>query len=136
MARHIIRLLGAILVGLLPGELLAQSAQAPSRPQSLQSTRFGAALGLPRDGAKLNVPDEAYPRFPLPPGNAAYAHIDGLKMKEVMGEITAISRKSRDDGNQYWGRIAGTPYDRMTEDWVAEQFRAIGRRMCAGRSST
>src|SRR4029077_10887663 len=53
-------------------------------------------------------------------------HIDGLKMKEVVEQIAAISRKSRDDGNQYWGRIAGTPYDRMTEDWVAEQFRAIG----------
>jgi hypothetical protein len=100
--------------------------QAPARQQAVQATRYGTALGLPRDGAKLYLPDEAYPRFPLPPGNAAYAHVDGLKMKEVVEQIAAISRKSRDDGNQYWGRIAGTPYDRMTEDWVVEQFRAIG----------
>ncbi len=32
----------------------------------------------------------------------------------------------RDDGNQYWGRIPGTPYDRMTLDWVESQFRSIG----------
>jgi hypothetical protein len=83
-------------------------------------------LGLPRDGDKLYLPDEAYPRFPLPPGNEAYAHVDGLQMKKVVDQITAISRKSRDDGNQYWGRIPGTPYDRMTTDWVMAQFREIG----------
>src|SRR5207253_966272 len=38
----------------------------------------------------------------------------------------AISRKSRDDGNQYWGRIPGTLYDRMTQDWVIGQFQKIG----------
>src|SRR5258708_39647465 len=100
--------------------------QSPQRQQAVQAARYGTALGLPRDGGKLYLPDEAYPRFPLPPGNAAYAHIDGLKMKEVVEQIAAISRKSRDDGNQYWGRIAGTPYDRMTEAWVAEQFKTIG----------
>jgi hypothetical protein len=52
--------------------------------------------------------------------------IDGLKIKSFINEITAISRKSRDDGNQYWGRIAGTPYDRMTSDWVAAQYKRIG----------
>src|SRR5258708_29551803 len=100
--------------------------QSPQRQQAVQAARYGAALGLPRDGGKLYLPDEAYPRFPLPPGNAAYAHVEGIKMKEVVEQIATSSRRSRDDGNQYWGRIAGTPYDRMTEDWVAEQFRAIG----------
>ena len=47
-------------------------------------------------------------------------------MKAVVDQITAISRKSRDDGNQYWGRIPGTPYDRMTQDWVIDQFQKIG----------
>ena len=47
-------------------------------------------------------------------------------IKALIGEITAISRKSRDDGNQYWGRIAGTPYDRMTQDWVIGQFKRLG----------
>jgi hypothetical protein len=107
---------------------LAQPAPAPAgeRQQSVQSTRYGTSLALPKDGDKLYLPDEAYPQFPLPPGNEAYAHVDGRKLKKVVDEIAAISRKSRDDGNQYWGRIPGTPYDRMTADWVAEQFRSIG----------
>src|SRR6185295_18999332 len=99
---------------------------APLSAQPVQQTRYGDVLGLPRDGSKLYLPDEAYPRFPLPPGNEAYAHVDGLKMKKVLGEITAISRKSRDDGNQYWGRIPGTPYDRMTEEYVMERFKKLG----------
>src|SRR5262245_16497430 len=96
------------------------SAQGP------QQSRYGAVYGLPRDFDKLALPDEAYPRFPLPPGNEAYARVDGRKMKKVVDEITAISRRSRDDGNQYWGRIPGTAYDRMTQDWVMDQFRKIG----------
>jgi peptidase M28-like protein len=83
-------------------------------------------LGLPDDADKLFLPDEAYLRWPLPAGEEAYAGIDGMAMKKVIPEITAISRKSRDDGNQFWGRIAGTPYDRMIQDWVARRFRDIG----------
>ena len=64
-------------------------------------------MGLPKDGRDLYIPDDEYIRFPLPPGAEAYADVDAKKIKAVMGEITAISRKSRDDGNQYWGRIPG-----------------------------
>ena len=122
----------AVLLGALalPGsQACAQheaAGPAGARQQSVQASRYGTWLGLPRDGDKLYLPDDAYPRFPLPPGNEAYAHVDGLKMKEVVDQITAISRKSRDDGNQYWGRIPSTPYDRMTQDWVIDQFQKIG----------
>src|SRR5215467_6225209 len=75
--------------------------------QGPQQSRYGAVYGLPRDFDKLALPDDAYPRFPLPPGNEAYAHVDGRKLKKVVEDIAAISRKSRDDGNQYWGRIPG-----------------------------
>ena len=74
----------------------------------------------------LRLPDDAYLRWPLPAGEEAYAGIDGMAMKGQISEITAISRKSRDDGNQFWGRIAGTPYDRMIQDWVVQQFKALG----------
>jgi hypothetical protein len=104
----------------------AMAQQPADRQQSVQQSRYGEPLGLPKDGAKLYLPDDAYPRFPLPPGNEAYAHVDGLKMKKVVDQITAISRKSRDDGNQYWGRIPGTPYDRMAQDWIVDQFKQIG----------
>ena len=48
------------------------------------------------------------------------------RSKPMMGEITAISRKSRDDGNQYWGRIPGTPYDRMAQEFILGRFKQLG----------
>ena len=114
MQRKNVWLLAVLLGALaLPGSQARaqQEAAGPAgaRQQSVQASRYGTWLGLPRDGDKLYLPDDAYPRFPLPPGNEAYAHVDGLKMKEVVEQITAISRKSRDDGNQYWGRIPARP---------------------------
>ena len=70
--------------------------------------------------------DEMFPKWPYPAGDAVYNDLDGMKIKGYINEITAISRKSRDDGNQYWGRITGSPYDKMTTDWVAAQFKRIG----------
>src|SRR5882672_8017442 len=103
-------------------------AQAPRAPAtlSLPTGRFGRTLGLPKDGKDLFIPDEEYIRFPMPPGNEAYADVDAMKIKATILDITAISKKSRDDGNQYWGRIPGTPYDRMTQDWVMAQFKKLG----------
>ncbi len=46
----------------------------------MQAARYGAPLGLPKDGAKLYLPDEAYPRFPLPPGATGQ-----LRLMEVRG---------------------------------------------------
>jgi len=74
----------------------------------------------------LWLPDDEYLRWPLPPSEQAYASLSGRRIKGYINEITAISRRSRDDGNQYWGRITGTAYDRMTAEWVAAQFRRIG----------
>src|SRR5690242_6498284 len=70
--------------------------------------------------------DEMFAKWPYPAGDAVYADLDGTKIKGYINEITAISRMSRDEGNQYWGRITGSSYDRMTADWVAAQFKRIG----------
>jgi hypothetical protein len=130
-------------IGILALWALACPAQVPVQVQAVQPAaaernpaalatlsrptgRFGRTLGLPNDGKDLYISDEDYIRFPLPPGAEAYADVDALKIKSMMGEITAISRKSRDDGNQYWGRIPGTPYDRLTQDWVMAQFKKLG----------
>ncbi len=102
------------------------AAPRPPASLSLPTGRFGRTLGLPKDGSDLFIPDEDYIRFPLPAGEEAYADVDPMKIKATIGEITSISRKSRDDGNQYWGRIPGTPYDRMTEEWVMGKFKALG----------
>lgn len=98
----------------LPPEPAAQNVARSLFSLSRPAGRFGRTLGLPKDGKDLFIADEDYIRFPLPPGAEAYADVDAFKIKALIGEITAISRKSRDDGNQYWGRIAGTAYDRMT----------------------
>jgi hypothetical protein len=70
--------------------------------------------------------DTSYITLPLPPSEQAYAPIEGARLKQYVNEITAVSRKSRDDGEKYWGRIAGTKYDDMIEGWVEQKFKAFG----------
>ena len=69
------------------------------------------------------VRDDAYARPLVPPADQKYLKIDGLKMKDTLREVVAISLKSRDDGNKYWGRIAGSKYEGMMHDWVEARFR-------------
>ena len=76
--------------------------------------------------AKGYVREDAYIPAPLPESERAYARIDGTKMKALVNEVVAISRKSRDDGNKYWGRIAGTKYEAMTADLLEAKFRKLG----------
>ncbi|WP_345626857.1 M28 family peptidase [Rugosimonospora acidiphila] len=117
------------MVAAIPGT----ASGAPTSPANpIASTAAFAelpaptGLGLPRDGASLYLPDEAYPHFPMPNGSHAYAHLDGRAMKKVVDQITGFSRQARDAGVQNWGRIPGTPYERMTLDWVLHQFQRIG----------
>ena len=71
MQCNVPRLLAMLVGAALTIPAFAQSPeQSPARQQGVQATRYGTALGLPRDGAKLYLPDAAYPHFPLPPGNA------------------------------------------------------------------
>ncbi|MDH4066402.1 MAG: M28 family metallopeptidase [Acidobacteriota bacterium] len=70
--------------------------------------------------------DEDYLRWPLPRGAERYRAIDGGRIRADMEALVAISRKSRDGGNQYWGRITGTAADKEATDWMAGQFRRIG----------
>src|SRR5258707_2715863 len=116
----------AVCVDACPAQTAAQAqATQPVTPE--RNAPALATLSRPTGRFKdLYIPDDDYIRFPLPPGAEAYADVDALKIKAVMDEITAISRRSRDDGNQYWGRIPGTPYDRMTQDWVIGQFKKLG----------
>ena len=106
---------------------LAQADNStPAAKSAKPGPRFGTPYGLPRDGDELYVPDAKFPPVLEPDGWEAYSDIDGARAKQVADELAAISRKSRDDGNQFWGRITGTKYDHMTLDWVERQFRDIG----------
>ncbi len=129
-------LTGLIVVGIL-GMVFARVQQAAAQQPGGRGAASGPgaapATGEPIARGRGAVPepplwlnDEDYLRWPLPPSEQRYAKIDGYRIKSHINEITAFSRKSRDDGNQYWGRITGTPYDKMTTDWIAGQFRRIG----------
>ena len=70
--------------------------------------------------------ETSFPRWPLPAGERAYASFDGARIKQDVDAITAISRRSRESGAQYWGRIAGSPYDAATRKWIGDRFRQLG----------
>jgi hypothetical protein len=101
-----------------------QLSAAQMRPGAVTEKTYG--LGLPRDMDKLLIPDADYPDYPLKRGQEAYADVDGERIKKGILDITAISLKSLDDGNQYWGRIPGTPYATMTADYMANAYAKLG----------
>ena len=71
-------------------------------------------LGLLRDLDILSIPDADYPDWPLTKSQAAYADVSGKRMKDWVGNISAVSLRSKKDDNMYWGRLPGTEYDRET----------------------
>src|SRR5262249_59015118 len=116
---------------------------APMPTRNLSGTVFtvvaliaAAGLGLspqrgrgepqPPVGPHTNDVDSTAARQPLSAGDQKYAALDGARMKQTVNDITAISRKSRDEGIKYWGRIAGTKADKEMEEYAARRFREIG----------
>jgi hypothetical protein len=69
---------------------------------------------------------DSYLRWPLSQSTQKYASINGDHIKIYVNEITAIAQQSRDDGNQYWGRIVGTKYDLETDQWLMAKLKAAG----------
>ena len=104
--------------------LPATVSQAQMRPGAKVEKTYG--LGLPRDMDKLVIDDHDYPEYPLKPGQEAYKDVDGYRIKDLIKKFTAISLKSLDDGEQYWGRITGTKYDKMTTELMADEFSKLG----------
>jgi len=111
----------AILVLMLGGlasiALQAQQGQGPSAP--------------PRNPSPANMPlatlQDMFVRFPLPPGQDAYANIDGQHMHQYVVEQAAIARRYRDAGHpKFWGRIIGTSADAEDVEWMIAKFKAAG----------
>ncbi len=74
----------------------------------------------------LYVLDDSYINWPLAPSQHAYAAIDGKHLKEYVNDLAAISRRYRDNGHQFWGRIIGTEADAENARWLMEKFKRIG----------
>jgi len=62
----------------------------------------------------------------LAPSEQQYAAIDGDHLKQYVEELCAISRRYRDAGHQFWGRITGTEADAENARWMLDKFRQIG----------
>ena len=78
-------------------------------------------------GRISELPAQPELAWPLPAGvNKSYDAIDGRRMKGYVEEMAAISRRYRDRGNQYWGRLVGTSSMDETQQWVANKFRQAG----------
>ncbi|MES2187486.1 MAG: M28 family peptidase [Pseudomonadota bacterium] len=117
--------LSCVLCGALAAVLcLAVPAVAQMTPGAQVEKTYG--LGLPRDMDKLLPQDADYPVFPLKPGQQAYKDVDGYRIKEMLKKFTAISLLSQADGEQFWGRISGTKYDRMTTELMASEYEKLG----------
>src|SRR5262245_8154380 len=90
------------------------------QPQGDQTRGAAAPAQRPRPVLQVQplldpdgrVRDDAFVPGPaLAAADRVYADIDGRRMKNVVNDVVAISRRSRDDGNRLWGRIAGTKYE-------------------------
>ena len=102
-----------VVLAILGETLAAQQAPAP-------------AAANPIVGAPLVPLAESYLRWPLPASAAAYGRIDGNHLKPYVEQLAAISRKSRDAGQQWWGRITGTPAHAEAQQFVASKLRSFG----------
>jgi hypothetical protein len=108
------------------GQNAKQHQLAPATPLKPIGEGSTGPLGLPDNIDKLRVSDSDYLHWPLPPGEEAYAWVNGAEITKMEEEVVAISEKSRAAGDLLWGRIAGTPYDHMSADWVEAHFKSLG----------
>jgi hypothetical protein len=96
---------------------VAQQGQGPAAPPRHPSP----------SGMSQATLDEMLIRFPLPPGQEAYAGIDGRRMHKSVIEQANIARRYRDQGHpKFWGRIIGTSGDAESADWLVAKFKAAG----------
>jgi hypothetical protein len=103
-----------VIVAILAG---VSAAQAP-----------GAGGRAPRPPVTMHPHDldASFIRMPLPAGQEKYGGLDGEHIKQFDREIVSVSRKSKEDGELLWGRVAGTKYDDMVEGIVESKFKQFG----------
>jgi hypothetical protein len=65
-------------------------------------------------------------RWRLDPSDQKYVSIDGDALKRLVAEQTAASRRYRDAGHQFWGRIIGTEADTENAQWVMDKLKSFG----------
>jgi hypothetical protein len=107
--------------------LVAVAAQAPQGRQGQQPPPPPPnPLGQPLLDPAGRVREEAFYKAPLAPEDKKYADLDGMRMKAVVREAAAISRKDKARGTLFWGRNVGFPGHDETQDWVEGYFKKHG----------
>src|SRR5262245_66388562 len=76
------------------------SSQEPQRPAAPAARSW-------EPGPSLVPLEQSWIRWPLAASEQAYGSIDGRRLRGYVDELAAISRRSRDRGEQWWGRIPG-----------------------------
>jgi Peptidase family M28 len=94
---------------LMAAPVFAQTPRAPQPPMKA-----------------LHPLDEAYLNWPVASDDKKYLAIDGKHLKSYVEEQAAMSRRYRDKGHQFWGRIIGTEADEENAQWMMGKFRAAG----------
>ena len=80
----------------------------------------------PQPPKPLYVLEDAYLKWRQLPAEKTYEAIDGKHLKQYVEEQAAMSRRYRDSGHQFWGRITGTEADAENAQWLLDRFRKIG----------
>lgn len=107
--------------------------QAQSQAQLASQSGQGAArymnsnLQKERDfKSPVMYPPDADIRWPLNTQTQSYASIDGEHLREFVKDQIDISHRSRDRGEQLWGRITGTQADAEAAQWFRDKLRQVG----------
>jgi hypothetical protein len=88
---------------------------------------FGQTPRTPQPPMKALHPlEDSYLNWPVASSDARYSAIDGKHLKQYVEEQTAMSRRYRDRGHQFWGRIIGTEADAENAQWMMDKFRKAG----------
>src|SRR5215470_1185665 len=122
MRRHITP---AAILGIVGVALAVVTANAVrARQGANQPTNDDRSF--PKPGPRLVPLEQSWLQWPLAASERAYAGIDGRRLRGYVDELAAISRRSRDRGEQWWGRIQGMPADKETERWLIDKYRQAG----------
>jgi Zn-dependent M28 family amino/carboxypeptidase len=89
-------------------------------------TQQGRSAAPPSQSIAASSSSPDYVAWPLSQADRAYGAIDGKHIWQYVAEQTAISRRYRDAGHQFWGRIIGTQADAESSQWLLDRFKKIG----------
>src|SRR5437867_2002521 len=110
--RKTIGTLSLAALGISGIALAVSRSPAAQAPPATRAPAPAAQRGGPGTMPPVYKLEDAFLRWALPPGEQAYAGIEGRHMYQYVVEQAAIARRYRDQGHpQFWGRIIGTSSD-------------------------